>query len=108
MSRAPARVQPIAVGKSFEDRGMRNDQHDAVAIVLNLHTTSQPTMLIAQNFTGNDVSITERVNVRDASQLAIIQDPQHELLDENDFDLQRPLQPTTCKSTRGLSVCENE
>ena len=35
---AAARFQSIAVGASFEDRGMRNDCHDAVAVVITTRT----------------------------------------------------------------------
>ena len=33
---AEARFLPIAVGASFRDRGLRNDSHDAVAVVITL------------------------------------------------------------------------
>ena len=35
---AAARFWPIAVGASFHDRGMRNDCHDAVAVVITTRT----------------------------------------------------------------------
>ena len=35
---AAARFSPIAVGASFQDRGMRNDCHDAVAVVITTRT----------------------------------------------------------------------
>ena len=37
-----AKFRPVAVGKSYEDRGMRNDSHDAVAVVISLPGASQP------------------------------------------------------------------
>jgi hypothetical protein len=43
VSGATADFMPIAVGRSFEDRGMRNDQHDVVALALRVHAASQPT-----------------------------------------------------------------
>ena len=42
VSGAAARVLPVAVGASYKDRGMRNDQHDAFAVVLTLRGASQP------------------------------------------------------------------
>ena len=36
VSGASARFRPIALGYSFEDRGMRNDSHDAAAVVITL------------------------------------------------------------------------
>ena len=39
---AVATFQPIAVGASYRDRGMRNDSHDAVAVVITLRGASQP------------------------------------------------------------------
>ena len=36
VSGAAARFRPIALGNSFHDRGMRNDSHDAVAVVITL------------------------------------------------------------------------
>ena len=39
---AAAKVITIPVGVSFEDRGMRNDQHDAVAVMLSVRGASQP------------------------------------------------------------------
>ena len=39
---AAARFQSIAVGASFQDRGMRPDSHDAVAVVITLPGASQP------------------------------------------------------------------
>ena len=39
---AVARFRPIAVGASYLDRGMRNDSHDAVAVVITLRGASQP------------------------------------------------------------------
>ncbi len=45
VSGATADVVPIAVGCSFSDRGMRNDQHDAVALALCVRGASQPTVL---------------------------------------------------------------
>ena len=41
VSGASARVVPIAVGYSYEDRGMRNDSHDAVAVVITLDKTQK-------------------------------------------------------------------
>ena len=40
VSGAAARFRPIALGYSFADRGMRNDSHDAVAVVITLGTTT--------------------------------------------------------------------
>ena len=34
VSGGSARVVPIAVGRSYGDRGMRNDAHDAVGVVI--------------------------------------------------------------------------
>ena len=39
---AVASFRPIAVGASYLDRGMRNDSHDAVAVVITLRGASQP------------------------------------------------------------------
>ena len=39
---AVAHFRPIAVGASYQDRGMRNDSHDAVAVVITLRGASQP------------------------------------------------------------------
>ena len=39
---ATASVIPIPIGKSFGDRGMRPDQHDAVAVLLKIGDDSQP------------------------------------------------------------------
>ena len=36
VSGAAARFRPIVLGNSFHDRGMRNDSHDAVAVVITL------------------------------------------------------------------------
>ena len=36
VSGAAARFRPIVVGASFQDRGMGNDSHDAVAVVITL------------------------------------------------------------------------
>ena len=41
VSGASARFRPIALGYSFEDRGMRNDSHDAVAVVITLGKTKK-------------------------------------------------------------------
>ncbi len=48
VSGATAEFMPIAVGHSFEDRGMRNDQQDAVALALRARGASQPTDLDAE------------------------------------------------------------
>ena len=42
VSGAAARCRPIAVGASFKDRGMCNESHDAVAVVVTLRRASQP------------------------------------------------------------------
>ena len=38
---AAARLVPIALGASYKDRGMRADQHDAVAVELTVRAASQ-------------------------------------------------------------------
>ena len=42
VSGAVATSKTIAVGSSFQDRGMRNDSHDAVAVVFTLPGAAQP------------------------------------------------------------------
>ncbi len=53
VSGATAVVVPIAVGYSFKDRGMRNDQHDVVALALRARGASQPTVLDAGGTAGS-------------------------------------------------------
>jgi hypothetical protein len=52
---ATADFMPIAVGSSFEDRGMRNDQHDVVAFALRVRGASQPTDMDASSTAGSEV-----------------------------------------------------
>ena len=70
VSGATARFQPIAVGKSFEDRGVRNDQHDAVAIVLTLAHTAEPPTTIQNLTLENTTPTPQPTKFREASQLA--------------------------------------
>ena len=53
---AVARFKPIAVGASYRDRGLRNDAHDAVAVVLTLSSASQPGGPKRRKIGGGDLS----------------------------------------------------
>jgi hypothetical protein len=59
VSGATADFMPIAVGRSFEDRGMRNDQRDVVAFALRVRGASQPTDMDASSTAGSEDSKRE-------------------------------------------------
>ena len=53
---AAARFITIPVGVSFEDRGMRRDQHDAVAVMLSVRGASQPVESAAESSSTSPTS----------------------------------------------------